>query len=154
MLIYTTTEAIHRRLSGRLSIGGGSAPYGKSSVDEDLLSQLGAQVEAKVEATLRGVYRLPLKAADEDNTSSRPIVASIVEKGVICELADVHFFQGEDGNSYGREMCRQFKSELEALASRSFILPGEIEIAAGVGESANFAKAAQRAETAVEQIVW
>jgi hypothetical protein len=126
MLKYTTTEAIARRLRGRLQIGTVQAPYGATVVVDELLEQVGAQVEAQIDAILREVYKYPLNAEAEDNTQSRPILAAIVEKGVICELADVHFYQGEDGNSYGREMCKQYKAALDALRIGNPQLPGEV----------------------------
>lgn len=153
-LKYTTTESIARRLSGRLQVGGGGAPYGKSVVDEHLLEQVGLQIEARVEALLRGIYRLPLAAIDPTNTTARPIVAAIVEKGVICELADVHFFQGEDGNTYGQSVCRQFKAELDAIATRQFLLPGEVAIAEIDDRATNFAAVAPRTPGPAELVEW
>lgn len=154
MLKYTTTEAVQRRLAGRLQVGGGGAPYGKSVVDEHLLEQIGTQVEAKVDAWLRSAYRLPLLAIDPLNTASRPIVAAVVEKGVICELADVHFFQSEEGNAYGRSACKAFQADLEAIYNRQIDLPGEVAIVAVAEGSPNFAASALRTPGPAELVEW
>ena len=153
-LTYTTIDAIERRLTGRLSIGGGQAPYGKISVDRDLFDQVGAQVEAKINAELAGAYKLPLNAATITNTDSRPILAAIVEKGVVCELADVHFFATEEGNSYGKEMCRQFKADLAALVSGELRLPGEALKAVNDLSNQGYSAAATRSAGVAEEIVW
>lgn len=153
-LTYTTIAAIQNRLSTRLQLSGVGQPYGKTVVSADLLEQLGTQVEAKVNATLRSVYKYPLDAIAATNTESRPILAAIVEKGVICELADVHFFHTEEGSSYGHEMCQAFADELEALKKRLFRLPGEEWLEVVELTTPNYAKAGKRTETAIEKIKW
>lgn len=153
-LRYTDTDAIERRLTGRLTIGGTQTPFGKTSVDADLFEQIGTQIEARIDAELAQSYKLPLLAESPTNTTSRPLVAAIVEKGVICELADVHFFQSEEGNSYGREMCKQFRADLLALASGELRLPGEVLKSVNDLSGQSFAATATRTPGVAEEVAW
>jgi hypothetical protein len=59
-LLYTTKEAIANRLKGRLTVGGSQVPFAPTTVDNNLLEQVGLQVEARVNARLGTVYKLPL----------------------------------------------------------------------------------------------
>lgn len=148
-LTYTDTDAIERRLKGRLTIGGPQQPYGNQAVDTDLLSQVGAQVEAKINAAIGSVYVLPLKL-----TACGPLLASLVEKGVICELADVHFFTSEEGTSFGSQMCRQFKAELASIVSQEIRLIGETGIAPSgdIRPNPNYVRA--RTPGVAEAVIW
>lgn len=149
MLTYTDTDAIERRLNGRLTIGGPQSAYAKQAVDPGLLAQIGEQVEAKINASLSAVYVFPLKL-----TASKPILSAIAEKGVICELADVHFFNSEEGTSYGSQMCKQFRAELNQIVDRTITLPGESFIATLKQFGGNPNAAVARSTTAVEGLKW
>lgn len=153
-LTYTLTSNIQQRLKGRLSIGGAQSPFGQQSVDMDLLDQIGEQVEAKVNAILRQSYVFPLKAANPAELESRPLIAAIVEKGVICQLADVHFFSGEDGSSYGRQMCKDFAAELAAIESGQIRLPGEVLLTTNTLADSNYSGYAQRRPGVAEAVIW
>jgi hypothetical protein len=121
-LTYTTKEAIANRLRGRLTVGGPQMPFAPTTVDDHLIVQVGQQVESRVNAQLKAVYKLPLK------TPTNPILASIVEKGVICELMGTHYV-GQEANSqdgYGRMMCKQFQEELAEVIGGAIGLEGEI----------------------------
>jgi hypothetical protein len=149
MLTYTDTDAIERRLVGRLTIGGPQSAYAKQSVDPNLLAQIGMQVEAKINASLSAMYVFPLKLTD-----SRPLLSAIAEKGVVCELADVHFFNSEEGTSYGTQMCKQFHADLSAIVEGKITLPGESFIATLKQFGGNPNVAVARSTTAVEALKW
>jgi len=124
VLTYTTVEAIALRLRGRLSVSASPGNFGPVQVDPQLIDQVGTQVESRINAQLSKVYRLPLRAA-------HPILASITEKGVLCELLAVHSVipdqaSGGVAASYRDLACRQFDAELQALLARSVELEGEI----------------------------
>jgi hypothetical protein len=121
-LTYTTKEAISNRLRGRLTVGGPQVPFAPTTVDDNLIVQVGEQVESRVNAQLKTVYKLPLK------TPTNPILASIVEKGVICELMGTHYV-GQEANpqdGYGRMMCKQFQAELAEVVTGAIALDGEV----------------------------
>lgn len=149
-LTYTTIEAIANRLRGRAVVGGAQSPFGPSTVDDNLLRQVGEQVEARVEARLRQVYRLPLQG-------SHPILASIVEKGVLCELLGVHSMgqQPTEQGSFGALMCRQFNDELAEVISGAINLQGEV-LAGGGGSVplSNITLARQRRPGPAEAVEW
>ena len=130
MLTYTTTEAVGRRLRGRLETDGPLLAYGNPVVDPDLIEQVGAQVESRVEAKLRTVYKLPFKSVS-------PIVASIVEKLILCELIPVHFAAELASNAdspllgFAGLMCKQGGKELGELLSGEVTLSGEDLVSGG-----------------------
>lgn len=146
MLLYTTKEAIANRLRGRLTVGGPSLPFGPTTVDDNLIRQVGEQVEARVNAKLKGVYRLPL-------IGSHPVLTSAVEKLILCELLPVHSVEEEQSissnqgvdRSYVGLVCRQGKAELEEILSGAIALEGEstLEVADG-GAISNYSGVAQR----------
>lgn len=119
-LLYTTRENIANRLKGRLVVGGGQMPFAPTTVDSNLLEQIGTQVEARVNARLQMLYTLPL-------TLAHPVLASVVEKGVICELMGTHFVGQEatEAGGYGRLLCAQFQQELDAIVAGLVPLTGE-----------------------------
>lgn len=122
VLIYTTEAAIARRLKGRLQIGGTASPFGEQVIDPDLITQIGEQVEARVNAKLKQIYKFPLVS------TSHPELASIVEKMAIAELVPV-YFSGNDSDqisNYGQLMAAQGGTELEAIASGDVQLDGEL----------------------------
>lgn len=123
---YTTRKDIALSLEGRFTIGGGTSQFGPPVISDQLIDKVVEQVEAKVEAVLRKVYRLPL-------SGPQPLVASAVEKLVLCELFITHAIgeqqitsstQGVDRSPAGAA-CRAGNNELQAIASGDVILPGE-----------------------------
>lgn len=150
-LKYTTVEAIGRKLKGRLSTGGAVNPFGSTVVDSELLQQVGEQVEAQVDAKLRGVYRLPLIGV-------HPVLAKVVEDGVICDLMATHFVG--DGNNepggFGRWHCTQFQQGLNDILSGAVPLDGET-LSTGEADlppSRNVSRAALRKPGDAEKVVW
>lgn len=140
-LLYTTKEAIANRLKGRLVVGGSQVPFQPTTVDDNLLEQIGEQVEARVKARLKTVYRLPL-------TSDHSVLASVVEKGVICELMGTHFVgqEGSEEGGFGRMMCSQFASELNDIINGTIGLDGEtLATGSEVPIASNLTIAGQRA---------
>jgi len=117
-LIYTTTQAIARRLEGRLQFGGNPMALGNTVVNDALLDQVGEQIEAKVNLYLQKGYTLPLSLP-------QPVVAEIVEKLVICELFDTLTIGGEgrEGDAY----CDDAMSLLKAIACGDLTLNTEQE---------------------------
>lgn len=152
MLTLTTREAIANRLRGRLSVGGGQLPFGPSTVDDNLIEQVGEQVEARVFAKLRTIYKLPL-------TAVHPVLASIVEKLVVCDLMGVHFVgaEGSSADGFGRMMCDQGAKELEAILSGEVKLEGESPLETGdtaTPFSSNLTIRRSRTSGAAEAIQW
>lgn len=155
-LLYTTTDAIARRLRGRLQVGGLDLPFQPTNVDDDLIDQIGSQVEAKVNARLRSIYKLPL-------SGTHPLLAGIVEKFVCGEILTTHMMGAEQvaGNggdrSYAGFLLREAKEELDAIASGDIPLDGEI---LSTGEESansnarNVTLAGKRTVGAAEGVVW
>jgi hypothetical protein len=131
-LTYTTKEAIANRLEARLQVGGAAATFGKRVVNDNLIEQVGEQVEARVNARLKAVYTLPL-------SGPHPALASVVEKLVICEIIGVYAIEQldtvgratGDGGGFGSLMCRQGADELEAILSGTIVLEGETTLSGG-----------------------
>lgn len=119
-LTYTTTEAIARRLEGRLQFGGNPLAFGNAVVSDELLAQIGEQIEAKVNLYLQKAYALPLSLP-------QPVVSEIVEKLVICELFDTLTIGGE--GKEGAAYCENAMALLLSISNGEFILnsPQETE---------------------------
>jgi phage gp36-like protein len=146
---YTTLEAIANRLRGRLQVGGPALAFGNTVVDENLIQQVAAQVKGRMDARLKSVYQLPLK------NLPNPLVASIQEKLIICELMGTHFVgqEGSEEAGYGRMMCSQGATELKAVLDGEVVLEGE---AVGVGSeiSANYSLVLPRLPGQAEGLQW
>lgn len=147
---YTSTSNIANRLRGRASLGQ-STPFGASQVDPDFIAQIGAQVEARVDAQLGQVYKLPLSGVHLP-------LASVVEKLVICEIMGTHYV-GQEANpsdGFGRMMCKMGADELAAIVNRDPPLPGEVQLGGGTETPgvSNVSIAAQRIPGAAEAIAW
>jgi hypothetical protein len=123
MLKYTTPEAIALRLRGRLefnqSVTGGAfgQNLGAKQVDFQLYEQVAQQVEAKLNMALSMIYELPIPLTAVDAIK---ILASIVEKFVVAEIASVHFQQvqsaTEGGDAgFGAVMLKQAKEECQVI---------------------------------------
>lgn len=127
-LLYTTKEAIANLLRGRLVVGGQQFPFGPTTIDDNLIEQIGAQVEAKLNAQLKTVFTLPLA-----NPTS-PILASIVEAGILCRLLPTHATgdelptSGDVGvdRSFAGFYCKAYSAELQTLLSGTIALTGEL----------------------------
>lgn len=118
-LIYTTIDAIEKRLQGWAEVYGPPTAFGASQVNGGLLTQIAEQNEAKVSRVLGKRYQLPL-------SGTYPELASVVEKLTICELIG-QLYAGQDASEkggYGALMCAQGKAELKAL--EDIVLPDEV----------------------------
>ena len=93
-LTYTTTEAIARRLTGRLNItdNGFSQPWAKNfgelACNEDLIRQIARQKEAFVNSIFRKIYVFPLQLIEED---TKAILAEITENLIVSDLVNIHY---------------------------------------------------------------
>lgn len=122
-LKYTTVEAIARRLQTRLKLSGPQTPFGTTVVDEDLVDQVAAQIEARVDGVIQANSPImPFQAAAK--AIAKPVLAAVVEKGCVCEIGATHFAATEEGNSYAREQCRQYEAALVNLGQDVARLPG------------------------------
>lgn len=118
MPIYTTLEAIERRLKGYAKTTGIATAFESDPVDPALVAQVVSQVEARVAQALAQRFQMPLVGQHE-------IVASAVEKLVVCELLG-QLYAGQEPSErggYASLMCQQGKDELKAL--QNALLPGE-----------------------------
>lgn len=140
-LTYTTIDAIALRLKGRLRVGGSPVAFGSTVADPALIEQVGTQVESRVNAQLRQIYKLPLRK------TQHPELASIAEKLTIAELVPVYYYGQEpslDG-SFGRLMKDQGEKELTDLGSGDVILEGEIFAQSPHSVVPNYTQAGRRA---------
>lgn len=149
-LKYTTTDAIGLRLTGRLLVDSSPSAFGQTEVNSDLIDQVGAQVEARVDAEIRKVYEFPLR------TNSQPLLASIVEKLTICEIIGTYFYgkaESDDGG-YGKLMCSQGMAELMAIGAGEVVLDGELPRSSPVNFSSSFSRAQLRNPGIAEGVNW
>ncbi len=129
-LIYTTIEAIARRLRGRLKIPTASLSpltppnsLGQQVVDADLIADIGSQVEQKISMILGQIYVMPLH-------NQHPIIAGIVERMVIADIMLTHYqnsvspeLGGDPG--FGGIMFHKAQEDLLLLtAGHNIALPG------------------------------
>lgn len=142
-LQFTTKEAIAARLRGRLQLGGPAATLGGQVVDEDLIYQVGRQIESRVVAALRQIYQLPLRQ------TTHPELASIVEKLAIAELLPVHD-QAEAATEFARLMYKQGSDELADLASGNVMLEGELGAKAPASVKPTFSRVGKRNNTGIQ----
>ena len=129
-LTYTNADNIARLLRGRAEVDNVFVS-GSLDIDHDLINQKGQQVEARVNAQLSSLYVLPLSLSD---TSTQRLMASIVEKLIVCELLPIYYPDLTDITSsggggqfdrYAANMCKLGQSELQALLSSAITLEGE-----------------------------
>lgn len=147
MATYTTTDAIARRLRGRLTTGAATA-FGVSQIEADLLTQVLDQTEAYIDARLATRYTLPI-------TSSRllTILAEITELLVICRVMPIHYAnteESEDGG-YGAIACKQGEAMLAKL------LDGQLETDQPIESTAplpNYSGSRRRTSGKSAQINW
>lgn len=160
-LTYTTIAAVGRRLKGRLGVQSLPGGYGPAVLDDELIDQVGEQVEARINARLRSLYKIPLQ-------SSHPVLASITEKLIVCELmssqalGEEQLLVGSNGQargdrSYAGVMCAQGAAELDLLLSGQVSLDGET---LATGEEAtptssrNVSLASKRTPGVAEAVEW
>jgi len=147
--LYTTVEAIALRLRGRLLTESDGSFFAPTVVDTDLIYQVLEQVEARINAKLTGRYQLPLK-------SVHPVLASIAEKLVICDLMATHFIDtgNNEPGGFGRLMCSQGAAELEDILSGAIALDGEATTGGSVGTIASYTRIALRNPGIAEGVKW
>lgn len=118
--IYTTTDAVMRRLRGRLEQTQASA-LGRTVVDQDLLPQVICQAEQRLNNVLGQRYKLPL----QDPT--HPSLAEYTELQSVCQLIPIHFQQQSVSSDKGLSeiVCKQASDLLEAFKNGEILLPGE-----------------------------
>lgn len=117
-LLYTTTEAIMRRLTGRLAATQQS--LGQTPIDPLFLAQVAEQSEARLTAAIKDIYKLPLKSA-------HPILAEYVELRCVCSIIPVYFQRQNvsDDRGLGELSCREAEKLLEQIRSQMIELEGE-----------------------------
>ena len=117
-LKYTTSDAIQRRLDGRLQVDGQQTTWGDSVISSELVEQIGEQVEAKIDEILRRKWVMPL-------TGTHPQLAMIVELGCVCQLLSQHFLSQtpSETGGYTPQACSLYKAEIKGLSD--LMLPGE-----------------------------
>ena len=124
---FTNVEAVADRLDKRLQIGGAQNAFGKSVLNDGLLNNAGAQVEARINAALSRCYRLPFNLSSQ---ITRGLLASIAEKGILAEILPPVF-----AADFGREtslrfiMATEYAAELAAICPGGLLLPGELPLA-------------------------
>lgn len=109
-LLYTTTEAIERRLAGWANVSQPADSFGVSQIDTDLIEQVAQRVEARANQVLSQRFVMPLVQPHLE-------LASVVEKLVICELIG-QLYAGQtpsESGGYGALMCSQGRQELKEL---------------------------------------
>lgn len=121
-LTYTTTDAIARRLRGRLRIPTATlnpmqppANITQQTVDLDLIEDIASQVEDKIDMILGQIYEMPL-------ANKHPILAGIVERLVIADIMLTHFqssFSPELGgdSNFGGVMYKKAQEDLAMLVA-------------------------------------
>ena len=129
-MYYTTIKNIRRRLQGRLNVRdyNNLIPGAASKeVDNELIDQVGNQIEARLNLALAQIYLLPIPPEAE---YAFLVLESIVEKLVVSELATVHFQQTQSPElggdaGFGAILRKQAIEELEAiLHGHGVFIPG------------------------------
>jgi hypothetical protein len=143
---YTTIDAISRRIQGRLQVGGTLSALGEKQISQELIEQIGDQVEARLDGVLRGIYEFPL-------AQSHPELASIVEKCTISEIIPVYEVspEGREGDSWSGQLKKECQMEMAAIAERTITLPGESVIFTPSTTSPNSSKVFNRSSTQSER---
>lgn len=132
---FTDAEAIADRLEKRLQVGGAQSAFGKSVLNDSLLNNAGAQVEARITAALSRCYRTPLKLT---SPQTRGLLASIAEKGILAEILPPQFVgeYGKEG-SLRKIMATEFAEELAAICPGGLRMAGELLLADANTEAGN-----------------
>jgi hypothetical protein len=118
-LLYTTTDAIARRLNGWATVNQTAGSFGASEIDSELIEQIAEQVEARANQVLSQRFQMPLLLSHLE-------ISSCVEKLIICELIGQLYAGQEPSESggYGALMCAKGSAELKALSTAQ--LAGEV----------------------------
>lgn len=134
-LIYTTVDAIASELRYRLKIHDANtlgsvnpSTLAAQTVDPALIERKGTQVESRINSALRLIYQtVPIP---EQYTEARAIIASIVEKFIVSEIAKVHY-QGTQvaqlggDNGFGAIVRKEAQEELQAIVGgHGIYIPG------------------------------
>lgn len=133
--LFTNAEAISDRLEKRAQVGGAQNTFGKSVLNDGLLNNAGAQIEARITAHLSRCYKTPLNLTSQQ---TRGLLASIAEKGILAEILPPVF-----AADYGKEtslrfiMATEFVAELNAICPGGLRLPGELLLADANTEGGN-----------------
>lgn len=130
MSLYTTKEAISDRLRGRVTVGGSPVPFAPQVADNTLIERVLGQVEARINAKIGKIYKLPLSLAD---SGTAQLLASVTEKLTCCEILRVHSSGDEQSvagvvgvdRSLAGNLCRAGESELQEILDGSIPLAGE-----------------------------
>ncbi len=131
-MIYTTVENIRRRLRGRLEIDNTNLIPSATAqqVDQDLITQVGEQIEAKINLALSQIYSMPIPLTAVE---ALKIIEGIVEKLIISEIATVHFQQTQSPElggdaGFGAVLRKQAVQDLESLLhGHGIYIPGLME---------------------------
>jgi phage gp36-like protein len=118
-LLYTNSDAIMRRLTGRLEQYGVTA-MGRTPIDIEFLNQVAEQAEARLTNVLRSLYKLPLKAV-------HPTLAEYVELRCVCQIIPVYFQRQNvsDDRGLGEIACTESATLLMDLELGKIRLDGE-----------------------------
>jgi hypothetical protein len=122
-LLYTNSDAIMRRLAGRLELYGAQA-LGRTPIDVVLLEQVAEQAEARLTNVLRSLYKLPLKI-------THPTLAEYVELRCVCQIIPVYFQRQNvsDDRGLGEIACTEAATLLVDLEMGKIRLDGEVPAA-------------------------
>lgn len=145
-LKYTSTEAIARRLRGRLNVNitnntGQLVNAASGTVDSLLIEQVAEQVESKIELALGQIYVIPIP---QTARTTLQILGAIAEKLIVSEIALTHFkmqVNPETGADmgFGNALRKQAFDDAEMIfAGHGVYVPGIMNRPANnpaVGES-------------------
>lgn len=144
------TDAIARRLDGRLEFDGTPSAFGRQPVDSGLVQQVATQAESRVASAVRKRYKWPLV------TPHRLELQEIVEKLAVCDLLPIHFHGTEVSNDGGmaKLVCGQAERLLKAICTGELLLEGELD--ANTSGAKNFygSRVKRRSASDIEDIDW
>jgi len=142
MLLFTTVEAIARRLVGRYDVGVGPT-FGHTLVGNELIEQLAIQAEAAVIAVVRSLYQWPL-------VQPQPQLAELVELHVVCNLNPIAYELGRNEDAaLVIHACDRVNQLMDELRIGKMVLPGENRLPQIVtGVSAGYTRVARYGEPA------
>ena len=129
MAIFYATDndrnsAIERKLSGRLEFSGGGSTLGRTPLDSDLVNQVASQAEEWLATGIKSAYAWPLQKPQ------RVTLQEIVEDRAVCKLIMLRYYgqsPSNEGNDYGRSLCKQAEKALNDLLEGKIVLDGELK---------------------------
>jgi hypothetical protein len=115
---YTTTEAIARRLTGRLELISGG--FGQRQFDPEFLDQLHGQAEARLDGVLKRLYTWPLAS------NAHPVLAEYIELRVCCQIIPTYYHGQSASNDGGFRdtTCKDAEKLLTELLEGTIALDG------------------------------